>query len=146
MMTCAEMAAKLKWAAVRAKNEIDIPTEAYMVVVAKAAKTVIGTYTYGWPQLAQSTQEDRASKGYPANEPLLRTGQMRDSIAHKSALSPLGAEGVVYSSDVVALWQEMGTSRGIPPRSFLFKSMWLNTPEMDKVFNTFAAAILVGSR
>ena len=145
MMTCAEFARKLQWASVRAKNEIDIPTEEYMVVVEEAAKTVIGTYEYGWPQLAASTQADRTAKGYPPNEPLLRTGQMRDSIAHLSALSVAGADGLVYSDDIIALWQELGTSRGIPPRSFLFKSLWLNTPALAGLFARFAEQIIAGS-
>jgi hypothetical protein len=49
-------------------------------MVLKEAKRVIGTYDYNWPQLAPATQEDRAHKGYPANEPLLRDGTLRASI------------------------------------------------------------------
>jgi hypothetical protein len=41
------------------------------------AKRVIGTYDYGWPQLAASTLAKKA-----ANTPLLETGDMRDSIEH----------------------------------------------------------------
>ena len=33
--------------------------------------------------LAESTQAERVVQGYPANEPLLRTGELRDSIEHK---------------------------------------------------------------
>jgi hypothetical protein len=83
-------------------------------VVETEAKRVIGTYDYGWPQLAASTQADRVSKGFSANDPLLRTGEMRDSINHVS--SPV--EGRIGSNDDKALWQELGT-RTIPPRSFL---------------------------
>lgn len=85
------------------------------VVIETEAKRVIGTYDYGWPQLADSTQHDRQQKGFAANEPLLRTGQMRDSIEHKVGEH----EAHVGSNDQRAVWQELGTSRGIPPRSFL---------------------------
>lgn len=43
------------------------------VMVEKEAKDVIGTYRYDWPQ----RQEQRASLGYAANEPLLRDGTLR---------------------------------------------------------------------
>jgi phage gpG-like protein len=78
------------------------------------AKRVIGTYDYGWPQLAASTQRQREYQGFEPNEPLLRTGDMRDSIERE--VQP----GVAYvgSNNDKVLWQEFGTSR-IPPRSFL---------------------------
>jgi hypothetical protein len=53
-------------------------------IVQKEAKAAIGNYRagYNWPQLAESTQEDRVRKGFPANEPLLRTGSLRESIEY----------------------------------------------------------------
>lgn len=84
------------------------------VIVEEEAKRVIGTYDYGWPQLAASTQADRSSHGYPANEPLLRDGSMRDSISHYTD----GGDGYVGSPSKIALYQELGTDK-IPPRSFL---------------------------
>lgn len=81
------------------------------------AKRVIGTYDYGWPQLAEVTQEDRARLGYPPNEPLLRTGEMRDSIEYN--MDPDGREAYVGTNNEKAVWQEWGTV-GIPPRSFLW--------------------------
>lgn len=155
MMTCAQFAARLERAAIRAKNELDIPTEAVMVIVEAQAREVIGTYRYGWPELAPSTQADRVSKGYPADEPLLRTGEMAASIAHKSETTATGAEGLVYSGDVVALWQELGTTqrilpglgrkRHIPPRSFLYQSLLRAVPDMGSAFGKFAEQILLGA-
>ena len=89
--------------------------EAACVVIEEEAKRVIGTYDYGWPPLAPSTIADRVSKGFTPDDPLLRTGAMRDSIEHKVE----GNSGFVGSDDDKAVWQELGTSRGIPPRSFL---------------------------
>ena len=86
-------------------------------IIEKESKSVIGSYRYGWPQLADETQDDRVRKGYPANEPLLRTGDMRNSIEYTILTSEKKA--YVGSNDDKAVWQELGTSRGIPPRSFL---------------------------
>lgn len=92
--------------------------EAACVVVEREARRVIGTYDYGWPQLAPSTQADRVQQGFPANEPLLRTGEMRDSIEHVS--SP--TEGRIGSNNPKAIWHELGTSR-VPPRPFLSSAL-----------------------
>ncbi len=83
--------------------------------IQKEAKRVIGTYDYGWPELAASTQSDRESKGYPADEPLLRDGTLRDSIQY-TVISAKEAE--IGSNDKIAVYQELGTST-IPARSFL---------------------------
>lgn len=85
-------------------------------IVEKEAKRVIGTYDYGWPQLAESTQEQRGYLGYPTNEPLLRSGDLRDSISHEVVEEEHAC--YVGSDSPIAVYQELGTSR-IPPRSFL---------------------------
>lgn len=79
-------------------------------LIEKEAKRVIGTYEYGWPQLAPSTLAQKH-----ANTPLLETGEMRASIQHNSD----GREAHIGSNSDKAVWQELGTARGIPPRSFL---------------------------
>ena len=79
------------------------------------AKGAIGNYKYGWPQLAESTQQERVAQGYSANEPLLRTGQLRDSIGHVVVSSK---EAFIGTNDPIAPYQEFGTSK-IPPRPFL---------------------------
>lgn len=83
-------------------------------IVEEEAKRVIGTYDYGWPQLAQSTQDDRVSQGYAANQPGLRRGDMRDSIQHRVE----GHESYIGSNDDHLVWFETGTSKQ-PPRSVL---------------------------
>lgn len=87
-------------------------------IVEKEAKRVIGTYDYGWPQLAESTQKDREAKGFSANDPLLRTGEMRDSIEHRVGLEFGNVVGIVGTDNPIAKYQELGTAK-IPPRSFL---------------------------
>jgi hypothetical protein len=137
MMTCAEMAARLNWAAVRAKAEIDIPTEAVVAKAEEKAKEAIGTYAYGWAPLQPDTIAHKAN----GDTPLLETGAMRDSISHKAELSAEGAEGLVYSDDIKALWQELGTSRGIPPRSFLYQSLVRCEPEIATAFTAFVESL-----
>lgn len=81
------------------------------VIVETEAKRVIGTYDYGWPPLQPETVARKAN----GDTPLLETGEMRDSIDHTVE----GKSGYVGSNDDKALWHELGTSRGIPPRPFL---------------------------
>jgi phage gpG-like protein len=67
------------------------------------------------PPLAESTQEQRAKDGFSADQTLLRTGELRDSIGWEH----IGRrETVVGSTDEKAPFHEFGTSR-IPRRSFL---------------------------
>jgi phage gpG-like protein len=81
------------------------------------ARGVLGTYEYPeWPQLADATQEERARLGYPANEPLLRDGTLRESIDY-TIIKP-GELAEVGSNLDIAVFQELGTER-IPARSFL---------------------------
>jgi len=73
----------------------------------------------GWPDLAESTQQDRARQGYPADEPLLREGTLRDAYEVWRD-GPDVVVGVRPESDqaVIAEAQEFGTAT-IPPRPVL---------------------------
>src|SRR5258705_6047904 len=95
------------------------------------ARRVIGTYDsdYSWPQLAPSTQADRVQAGSAANEPLLRTGELRDSIGY-TIISDHEAE--VGSDLDIAVFQELGTVH-IPPRSFLAAAGALKGEDAAKV-------------
>ena len=79
-------------------------------IVETEAKSVLGSYRYGWPALKPETIARKAT----GDSPLLETGALRDSIEHMV----IGHSGYVGSNDDKAVWQELGTSR-IPPRSFL---------------------------
>lgn len=103
------------------------------------AKRVIGTYLFDWPQLAPATQADRERQGFPANEPLLRTGEMRDSIQYE-IIEP-GKEAEIGSNDDIAVYQELGTAT-IPPRSFLGASAaYLEKPIVNMIKETVGAAV-----
>ncbi len=93
------------------------------------AKRVIGTYDYDWKQLSPATQADRVRQGFPANEPLLRTGELRDSIEHK-IIDDHHAE--VGSNSDIAVYQELGTAN-IPPRSFLAQAAMHKEKQIRKI-------------
>jgi len=76
------------------------------------AKNYLGEYQPAtgkfpaWAPLADSTLEDKRRKGFPSPSPLLRTGELRDSI-HYSVESHSVTVG---SDDPVAVYQELGKS------------------------------------
>jgi phage gpG-like protein len=88
--------------------------------IEETAKEEIGHYQPevgpfpAWAPLAESTVADRVAQGYSPDEPLLRTGDLRDSISSEVE----GLEAAIGSTSDVALYQELGTSR-IPPRPLL---------------------------
>lgn len=110
-------------------------------VIEKEAKRVIGTYDYGWPQLAQSTQTERSRLGYPANEPLLREGNMRDSIEH-TIIDAHHAE--IGSDSDIAVYQELGTAT-IPARSFLAGAAVHKEKEIAQEFAKKAFAVMTSN-
>jgi hypothetical protein len=115
--------------------EIEVMEKA-CVMVKKEAKRVIGTYDYDWPPLAEATKADRVSKGFPEDEPLLRTGEMRDSIEHNVGHEHvLEVVGIVGTNNEVAKYQELGT-RTIPPRSFLGEAAMHKEEEIHELFGS----------
>jgi len=88
--------------------------------IEETAKEEIGVYqpAYGpfdaWAPLAESTKADRVRQGYSEDEPLLRSGELRDSIQSEV----VGLAAIVGTKSEIGLWQEVGTDR-IPPRPFI---------------------------
>lgn len=115
-------------------------------IVEKEAKAEIGHYQDAagpfpaWAELADSTKEDRASKGYPDNDPLLREGTMRDSIGHEVSHH----EAVVGSNSDIAVYQELGTQH-IPPRSFLGGAAARKSHEVGEILGHEAVKGLIGA-
>ncbi len=105
------------------------------------AKRVIGTYTFDWPQLAPSTQADREKKGFPANEPLLRTGELRNSIEY--TVIKRGEEAEIGSNSDIAVYQELGTST-IPPRPFLSSSAAYLEKPIARTLKGLVGAAMIG--
>jgi hypothetical protein len=51
-------------------------------IIQKKAKAAIGKDHELWAPLAESTIADKASHGFPTPKPLLRSGELRDSIEY----------------------------------------------------------------
>jgi hypothetical protein len=114
-------------------------------MITSRAKSLIGTYSAvpAWPELAQSTQQAREKKGFPANEPLLMTGELRNSIGF--SIEEPGKLAIVGSTSDIAVYQELGTSH-IPPRSFLVSAAMMEEKRAKKAAGAVMADALVGSR
>jgi HK97 gp10 family phage protein len=99
--------------------------------VEQTAKAELGVYQPAtgpfpeWAELADSTKADRVAKGFTENDPLLRTGALRDSISHEVE----GLTATIGSTSDIAEYQEFGTSK-MPPRPFLGPALERNHEAM----------------
>lgn len=114
--------------------------------VRDTAKSEVGHYQpaigqFGaWPELADSTKADRVAKGFTENDPLLRSGDLRDSIKNEVH----AFDAVIGSESDIAKYQELGTEK-IPPRPFLGPAVLHNEHEIKRVLGAALVAGLVGS-
>jgi HK97 gp10 family phage protein len=92
-----------------------------------------------WPELAEATQEERARLGFTPNDPLLRSGKLRDSIEHEQQ----GLEAVVGSKLDIAAYQEFGTEK-IPARPFMGPAVFRRREFIARVIGGYAVAGLCG--
>jgi hypothetical protein len=136
----AGLAARLTIADADVKIGTEAALEKICQLIEDRAKEVIGTYIFNWPQLAESTQAQRVELGFSANEPLLRTGKLRDSIGHVVE----GNVGYVGTNDPVAKYHEYGTSK-IPPRPFLAGALAATEGEIPKIFGSAVSAAMRGA-
>lgn len=113
---------------------------------ATLSKDMIGHELPIWPPLAPSTVVEKERLGYTgrvsATDPLLRTGQLKDSIepvVHAGLGEVTGEVGtdVRYAADL-----EMGTSR-MPPRPFLSPPFITMEPRAANAFGGLATDLLV---
>jgi HK97 gp10 family phage protein len=123
------------------KGAREMALEAGAQMIRDEAKHVIGTYEFEWPQLAPATQADREAKGYPANEPLLRTGEMRDSITY-TIVTP-GELAEIGSNSDIAVYQELGTAT-IPARPFLLSSAFYKEKAVARMIRDVVGAAVAG--
>lgn len=124
--------------------------ETAAVVVENEAKREIGSYQadiqpfIDWPELAQSTKDDRVLQGYSENDPGLRDGTMRESISHHVEVAG-ASEGVaiIGSNDQHLEWFELGTNKQ-PPRSVLGSALVHKTKSVTRIIGQRWAGALVG--
>ncbi len=95
-------------------------------MVEAEAKRGIGTYDYGWLELAPRTKVEREWLGFSENEPLLRTGDLRASIGHEVE----GHVGYIGSNNPKAVWNFLGTST-IPARDPILGAIQHIGPEIE---------------
>ena len=107
------------------------------------ARETLGTYQDAvgplpaWPELAASTQAERSLKGYTPNDPLLRSGELRDSIHDEVTDDP---HGRVFTDSLYAADMEFGSRRS-PPRPFMGVAVYRHGDEAAaKVGEAVAAA------
>ena len=113
----------------------------------KKVKEKFGEYQPGagpfvaWAELAESTKQDRENQGYPEDEPLLRSGDLRESVEREVH----GDEGFVGSNSDVAVYQELGT-KNMPPRSTFGSAAVENMEAIVKIVGEGAVMALVGKQ
>lgn len=114
-------------------------------VIEDKAKAEIGHYQDAagpfpaWPLLADSTEDEKAKAGYPTDAPLLRTGEMRESITHEVH----GLEAVIGSPDERMVYHEFGTSH-MPARPVLGPAAFTSKDAIIKLVGAAAVAGLIG--
>jgi hypothetical protein len=115
-----ELAKILQTASLTVGHQLTLTVRDYAVEVEREAKAEVGHYQpstgnfQAWPELAESTQVDRLRNGYSANEPELRTGDLRDSIKSEAH----GLSSIAGSTSPIMLYQENGTPM-MPPRAII---------------------------
>lgn len=86
-----------------------------------------------WEELSHYTEEERARLGFTANDPLLMTGRLRDSIQ----IVPLGDTALVGTNLPYAKYLEFGTAT-MPPRPFISRAAWV---KQDEILEAQAAVL-----
>ncbi|MFZ0270998.1 MAG: hypothetical protein WAL34_04025 [Acidobacteriaceae bacterium] len=94
-----------------------------------------------WAELAESTKQDRERQGYPEDEPLLRKGDVRNSIERLVK----DGEGFVGSNSQIAEWEELGT-KNMPPRSTMGSAAVENAEKIAKIVGEGTVMALVGAQ
>jgi hypothetical protein len=136
----AMLAASLRTTTVR----LEVGLEKVGALAQSLAAEYPGHYQPGWAPLAESTIKDKQNKGFPVPSPLKRTGDMAASYRKEVDLAEL--EMVIGSPEPKALWQEMGTSRGIPPRPVCEPALKNSLPYAADVFGEIAVSLLTGKK
>lgn len=88
----------------------------------------------GWVELADSTKAGRLALGFNENDPLLRSGALRDSVSNQVS----GLEAVIGSTSDIMVYQELGTDK-IPPRAVLGPAAIRNKKLIVRVLGHAAA-------
>jgi HK97 gp10 family phage protein len=141
MMSFGDLAKHFERAAADVRPRLDVALAKIGEHAAIKAAEMIGHELPQWPPLAQSTVAEKQQLGYvghvSATDPLLRTGELRDSIRFEVE----GLTVTVGSHEKIAAYHEFGTPR-MPPRPFLAPAMLATFPYAEKVLEEAAVRLL----
>ena len=110
--------------------------------LAEKAREKIGHQQEGWAPLAPSTEAEKVRQGYPEDAPLLRTGELRDSISSRVVEGDTAVD--IGSTDKVSKLHEFGTVK-MPPRP-VFATLVQENHEMATRIVAKWAARSMGAR
>ena len=114
-------------------------------IVRDDAKDLIGQEYAGWPELAESTIEEKQRLGYTgkvsSTDPLLRTGEYRASIQVGDVTPEHAFTG---TDDPIAPYQEFGTGR-IPARPAIGAAIFRKKEAIEEAIGHSLIANLRGS-
>ena len=135
-------AREISLASAKIATEVEMGFHVIVKEIEETAKEELGVYQpavgpfEAWSPLAESTKADRARAGYAEDEPLLRSGSLRNSIESEV----IGLAAIVGTKSEIGLWQEVGTDR-IPPRPFIGPAY---VRKIDPLMESIGAAISRG--
>ncbi len=122
-------------------------------IIKKKAKAKLGHYQEesgpfnAWQELHDITKKDRVEKNYPENEPLLRSGDLRDSYQDEDR----GLEGIVGSKLSYAGIQEhggyvviKGEERFVPPRPSIGPAAYESKEEIKAIIGAASFSGIMG--
>ena len=113
--------------------------------VEATAKSEIGVYQDAvapfpaWADLSEYTEREKERLGYPLDAPLLRTGELRDSISHEVS----GLEAAIGTPSQVMVYQEPGPDT-IPQRPVLGPAAIRNEDTIQRILGRAAVTGLLG--
>ncbi|MBS0883326.1 hypothetical protein JK231_22290 [Pantoea sp. JGM49] len=119
-MDLEQLGRELSFASTKIASELELGFHIIVKEIEETAKEEIGVYqpAYGpfeaWAPLAESTKADRVRQGYTEDDPLLRSGELLDSIESEI----IGLAAIVGTKSQIGFWQEVGTEN-MPPRPFI---------------------------
>lgn len=138
-------AARLLVMEVAVQKELRVGLKEAAQHVETQAKGELGTYQpavgpfSAWQELAESTKEDRVRKGFTENDPLLRSGELRESISHEVH----GLEAEIGTPREEGEYLELGTSK-MPPRPFLGPALIHSEKAIHKILGHAVVRGMVG--
>ncbi len=115
------------------------------IAIETTAKAELGKYQPAagpfpaWAPLAETTIADRVAQGFTPDDPLLRSGELQDSIVHEVE----DWEATIGSTDSVMEFHEFGTSK-MPPRPVFGPALFHNAEHVQHVIGKAAVSVFVG--